>query len=534
MTAKHFVVVLLLLSTHIISIAQTTIVGGNVSGRWPLAGSPYLINGPIQIPIGETLVIDPGVVVDFQGPYKLYVQGRLLAEGTPVDTIVFTCSNITEGWRGIRFENTPASQDTSKITYCKIQYGKAIGSGTNSQDGGAIFIMSASPVLVANCLLSDNNSYYEGGAIFCTGGSTIRNNAIYNNSSTEGSGGGISCSSTSVILNNYIHHNTAKMGGGIDCLNDGPLVADNIIIHNTARNAGGGISFGQNKEATFIYNNVISNNSAPQGGGVYLYSSKARIINNVISNNSAVNDGGGIKCFDSNVFIVNNTISNNKAQTGGGLTCDYNSKPIIMNTILWNNTATNSGPQVYLRTENADPDLTYCNIQGGKTAFGLNGNFHTGTYSNNLDQNPLFDFPNGPNDDDANSWSLKASSPCINQGNPSLTSLNLPMLDLAGNPRISGERVDIGAYEFNSTTTSVFNYEKDNLFLYPNPATDFLYMKTEPNTFIEIINSNGIVELSQITADGYAPFYIGNFDKGFYLVRTRHAMRICTRKFIKK
>src|ERR1041385_3626991 len=113
----------LLLAIGIVSSAfgQTTIPAGNVYGIWTLAGSPYLVQGSIQIPNDSTLIIQSGVRVEFQGTYKLNVLGRLIAIGTVTDTIIFTPANTTNGWRGIRFDNTPTSNDTSKIIYCKLQ-----------------------------------------------------------------------------------------------------------------------------------------------------------------------------------------------------------------------------------------------------------------------------------------------------------------------------------------------------------------------------------------------------------------------------
>ncbi|MGD8627132.1 MAG: hypothetical protein PVJ34_21535, partial [Anaerolineae bacterium] len=57
------------------AIAQTgtPVPGGNVSGTWTAAGSPYLIEGDITVPAGATLSIEPGVNVIFQSWYALYV-----------------------------------------------------------------------------------------------------------------------------------------------------------------------------------------------------------------------------------------------------------------------------------------------------------------------------------------------------------------------------------------------------------------------------------------------------------------------------
>src|ERR1022692_2158235 len=100
-----------------IANSQTSISGGNVNGTWTLLGSPYNIQGSIQIVNGDSLIIQPGVTVNFQGTYQLAVQGKLKAIGTVTDTIVFTAANTTNGWRGIRFTNTPATNDTSRIVY---------------------------------------------------------------------------------------------------------------------------------------------------------------------------------------------------------------------------------------------------------------------------------------------------------------------------------------------------------------------------------------------------------------------------------
>jgi hypothetical protein len=117
---------------------KTVIPPGDVSGTWALGGSPYEIQGEITIPDGLTLTIEPGVLVEFQGHYKFIVEGRLLAVGTETDTIVFTINDTTGfsipdtslgGWHGIRFNWTSPANDSSKIIYCKLQYGKAVSTG---------------------------------------------------------------------------------------------------------------------------------------------------------------------------------------------------------------------------------------------------------------------------------------------------------------------------------------------------------------------------------------------------------------------
>ena len=103
MQTKHKSIIVLVFSLLTLNLASQTIIpGGNVSGTWSLTGSPYLIQGPIQITDGSLLIIEPGVTVNFQGPYKLLVLGCILAIGNENDTITFTSDDIVAGWRGIK------------------------------------------------------------------------------------------------------------------------------------------------------------------------------------------------------------------------------------------------------------------------------------------------------------------------------------------------------------------------------------------------------------------------------------------------
>lgn len=65
--------------------AQTN-VSGNISQNtsWTIAGSPYVINGVVTVLQGDTLTIEPGVVVKrtgFKSQESMIVQGTLIAIG---------------------------------------------------------------------------------------------------------------------------------------------------------------------------------------------------------------------------------------------------------------------------------------------------------------------------------------------------------------------------------------------------------------------------------------------------------------------
>lgn len=462
------VIIFLVLVLIVPCIGQTYITGGDVSGIWTSAGSPYNIQGEITIPNDSTLTIEPGVEIVFMGHYKFNVQGRLLAVGTQVDSIRFTAANTDSGWHGIRFINTQETNDTSKLIYCSIKYGKANTGGYSSNDrcGGAIMIYGFDKVLISNSLFesSMNNGDISptigGAAIFIQYASpTITANTFRNNSGTT------DCA----ILCTY---------GSIYNPDANPIITNNLFLNNS----------GPHGPVTCCYNNVIisgnfisGNVTTRAGGGIFTLTTNALITNNIITNNQCFGgegEGGGIKCWinDSSI-IINNTIAYNIATNGGGICCNQNSDPIFINNIIWGNTAT-YGNQVNLLEATSDPDFLFCDIQGGKEGFGGNGSGinYTGLYENNIDSDPLF--ADATYDD----FHLSEFSPCIGAGIDSIEVSGVwyyaPPFCIGGNPRPNpaGSMPDIGACE--SPLPNPVGVEEET-----TPRTEFTLEQNYPNPF---------------------------------------------------
>jgi predicted outer membrane repeat protein len=347
---------------HIAS-AQTVIEPGLVNGTWSVSGSPYLVEGDITVQFGTTLAIEPGVVVEFQGYYRFNVAGRLLAVGTETDTITFTVHDTTGfsdfeadlgGWHGIRFTPAYGSYDSSKIMYCKLEYGKALGQNWPDEDGGAICIESYDCLIIANCLVKSNTAGGQGG----------------------GAGGGISvirCSPK--IMRNTISFNWASSGGGINCYESNALIDDNTITFNSAE-SGGGIFCNQQPGPDIIHTSIAFN-QAQFGGGIYCYESSPRLADNQIVNNSA-EGGAGMTCNEnSDPTITNTTIGYNSALSGGGIVCWNDCSPVLDNVAFSNNTATLEGGGV--SAYNCDVQIDNCSFsendageKGGAVSFSAN------------------------------------------------------------------------------------------------------------------------------------------------------------------
>ena len=231
------------------SAAATDVPGGNVSGTWTAAGSPYNILGDLTVPAGETLTILPGVEVLFTGFYRLTALGVILAEGSQADSIRFTGSTL---WDRIRLEN---ENEASEFAYCVLTGAER---GLNSVDSPvslrdsrlgehitAVDVFGVGnpvpPVVtIADCLIHDCQQH---GIFIVENSNTSIEDCEITRCALDGSprgaiqlsnqtGGG---SNDPVITGNWIHHNTWQGITGFDVTGAGrvrPLIASNVIEYN--------------------------------------------------------------------------------------------------------------------------------------------------------------------------------------------------------------------------------------------------------------------------------------------------------------
>jgi hypothetical protein len=164
--------------------------------------------------------------------------------------------------------------------------------------------------------------------------------------------------------------------------------------------------------------------------------------------------------------MYNTTITANHAGWGGGISNTGSTDTVVFgNSIIWGNTVDNSYPNVNGTT--SVPDFESCIVEGsgGSSSWSV-GKFGT-DLGNNLDADPLFtmtpDSGDGDwttfGDNDYGDLSLQGGSPAVDAGNNTWlpadtfdldedgnTSEPFPY-DLAGNQRIVGGTVDMGALE---------------------------------------------------------------------------------------
>ena len=103
------------LSVCIISSGTAASLSGNLSGHLSISSSPYIVTGNVTIPVGQSLNIDPGVLIKMSPGINWTVNGILVASGTVASPIVF--SSLLEGttsaapgqWGALQFNNSTSA-----------------------------------------------------------------------------------------------------------------------------------------------------------------------------------------------------------------------------------------------------------------------------------------------------------------------------------------------------------------------------------------------------------------------------------------
>jgi len=190
---------------------------------------------------------------------------------------------------------------------------------------------------------------------------------------------------------------------------------------------------------------IIRGHAAPvAGGAIACYNASPTIRDCLVVGNTA-SRGGGLACLqDSAPRIINCTLADNSAEQGGGVYCHSAAHPQLTNTIVWGNAALD-GTQVSLQ-DSATPSgirLSHCTLQGGLFGIEKAAGASVDWAAGNLENDPLFVDPlNGD-------YRLSPGSPCIDAGLSDAVT-GEQSLDLDGNPRVFGDGVDMGPYEFGS------------------------------------------------------------------------------------
>ena len=323
----------------------TIVDTSSVSGSWQQSGSPYYIMNDIQLDENDSLTIEPGVLVLFQGPYRLLVNGQLLAKGTKTDSIKFTASNENEGWGGIGIDQLSKwyinDLDTVLIAFCVIENVKHVVENTYCGWG---ISLSCSALNLKNSLI---HHCRKGGIIGGYASTVLIDSSTFIYNDGRGVEGNISITN-SVIANNS--------GGGVSA-----AFVKNCIIANNSK-YGGVISGGLIENCTIVNNSFEFSMFGSGGGGVF---TSGTLKNSIVWGNQAVN-GPQVKVGEGAEIIY--------CAIEGGQDDIYNKQP---NWLDYN--------YVYENNIETDPQFVAPSAGVGADFDGLNADWHIQSGSPGVD-----------------------------------------------------------------------------------------------------------------------------------------------------
>jgi len=529
---------LFLIITGLSCHSQTIIQAGYVSGTWDAEGSPYLVQDSIVIHEDSSLFILEGVDIEFADSAFLKVYGYISAVGLQDDSITFRAA--ADQWQGIRIFHSDSVYNNNLLFYfCSFINAN---SSPLFENGGALMIKDRHDISIFNCSFLDNYAEYRGGAIYLYRANIqLRNISFkYNSTGNElglSKGGAIYVFESepgieelwferneSVVAGAFYSENSSidikecvfksnssfAGGGAFVAHKSGVLAFDDCLFEdNYANGSGGAVAILEGVWARFRNCSIIDNTSETEiyladGGGVLItpYDNEVSFINCEISNNQAGDYGGGVYAtsdtdfigclFDSNIAgldntgeggggaiimslshneILNCTFAGNYGGFGSTILCEDASFSMV-NSILWDDSL-GADSKIYLSTIEEPPVMNVhrCDIEGGIGVIRGTGAYTVNWAADNISVDPLFE----------QAWldfSLSNESPCIDTGRTDTLQLLIPSKDLAGNPRIYRQVIDLGCYENQFPFNVEELYSRQDILLFPNPTSDVVNLKT--------------------------------------------------------
>lgn len=324
--------------------------------------------------------------------------------------IVSNRANIEGG--GVYYNSTTPTSPVPSISGVTIKDNRAGTSGTDAINGvgGGIYIPKNLRVKINNSTISGNRAVSgKGGGIYNQGtielnGTTVMNDTcaygggfyntadgtlyLYSGSTIGNSyasyGGGIYNSGLAYVMGTVSGNHGTHAGGGI-WSNGSISVVDATIEGNSADyqiGVGGGIFFSGVEESYRVENSVIRNNSASDGGGIYVgiegtgnnqVMAKVSVRNSsVIGNKALTKNGGGIS-VEGMLFLQDVEITGNSSKGFGGGVWNGGSLNLSSGviTINGNTDGHNMASNVYVANSDYSPRYIYCSTLDASSKIGV-------------------------------------------------------------------------------------------------------------------------------------------------------------------
>lgn len=321
--------------------------------------------------------------------------------------------------------------------------------------GGALYIKSNAVVTAINCDFISNKAELSGGAVLIYGGNFTADRCTFieNNTTDSSSNAGAISSQNGIVqlINSSFDANYSIRGGALALFNSTIEITGSDFLNNRSNNGYGGAIYLDATSKISINGCEFKSNYGKGGGAIWSESqtdSYNMISNSLFYNNTSDafgNSGSAISLTEPltlcnlTFYFNKNVNSSNPGGTifmGGNTSLHY----FFYNLVFYGNT------DVSFPDDGAKKNISTTSNLNIYNSFYYDGISVTGTLNSPdcITSNSSSPFLNI---DSSSPYFLRPNSLIINKGLNTIPGFTMPSTDLAGNPRIAGGIVDIGAYE---------------------------------------------------------------------------------------
>jgi predicted outer membrane repeat protein len=222
--------------------------------------------------------------------------------------------------------------------------------GGSADNGGGVYVLSSSPVLV-NCVITGNTATSEGGGVYVGSGSLQLTGCVVSQN-TAARGGGVCAYGSLVLENSTVNANTSSGdGGGIYCRAALQVTGGGVTGNTSGQYANGGgvyVEYGSVTASNWVVSGNVA--SSGTGGGVYFnsyYNSNyvLQLTGCTVSGNRSSGEGGGMwtSSYNATVTVTGGSLEQNQSGGYGGAWYVSGGTPTLQTCQVKNNTAVTVG-----------------------------------------------------------------------------------------------------------------------------------------------------------------------------------------------
>ncbi|HEY85050.1 MAG TPA: hypothetical protein G4N96_08085 [Chloroflexi bacterium] len=216
-------------------------------------------------------------------------------DASPILRVTPVLSGNANYGGGLYLKNSRLSIDPGNIsaqTLLNVSGFLPIQNNSAQYDGGGVYVEGGAPAL--SLLYVYSNTAANGGGVYAAGGRPIIAGGVVKENRAGNQGGAFYLNESAARVAALAVYSNTAAGNGAGFYLDGPfnfsaetapIIANNYIRYNNAgSNLGGGFYFSE--AIAGLVNNVIAENNADQGAGMYLYASSPQVFHNTIAQNT--------------------------------------------------------------------------------------------------------------------------------------------------------------------------------------------------------------------------------------------------------